>query len=215
MAFVSNSPDTVPERRTGFTFRGNEIVLSKTRGHPMTGIEKRKGYYPDDKRIEVVTLWACLGNPDRCSELSKVPPGTIRDWSRQEWFKDLLEEIRNENNEKLDAKFTEIAEKTQDCILDRLENGDFVLSRDGELHRKPINAKDLAIVGAVTIDKRQIIRNKPTSITQTNTSGELSEDKLHKLAQTFLSLVNKKELNPDVVTVEAEYVEVVEDSGKG
>jgi len=206
MAFVSNSPNTKPEKRTGFTFRGNEIVLSKTHGRPFNGIRKKEGWYPDAKRIEVVTLYACLGNPDTISELANVPAWTIRNWVKTPWFKELLEEIRTENNEKMDAKFAQIVEKAQDCILDRLENGDHLILRDESTIRKPINAKDLAAISSLTVDKRQIIRNKPTSISQSVNSGEVNEDKLKLLAKTFIELVNKKEIKE--VTVEGSYTEV-------
>lgn len=211
MAFLENSPDTSPEKRTGFTFRGREIVLSKTRGHPMTGIKKKEGWYPDEKRIEVATLYACLGDPEVCGELAKIPGSTVRNWSKTSWFRALLEEIRSENNEKLDAKFTQIVDKAQELILDRLENGDFVITKTGEMRRKPVGAKDLSIVGAVTFDKRQIARNKPTSISQTTNSGEISEDKLKKLAQTFMELAGKKEIK----VIEGDFKEVKEENAPG
>lgn len=209
MAFVSSSPNTLPEKRTGFTFRGQEIVLSKTHGRPMTGIRKKAGWYPDAKRIEVVTLFACLGNPLTISELANVPVHTIREWSKTPWFKELLEEIRTENNEKLDAKFTQIVEKAQDCILERIENGDSVLKRSGEVVKVPLKARDLAAIGSLTVDKRQIIRNKPTSISQSVESGAVNEDKLKLLAKTFIELVNKKESKE--IVIEGSYTELKED----
>src|ERR1019366_8200789 len=159
MAF--EGADCSPNKKTGITFRGREIILSKTRGRPMHGIQKKAGWYDDAKRIEVVTLFACLGDPDKVGELATVPAATIRSWSKTPWFKELLAEIKSENNEKIEAKFSQIVDRVQDLVIDRLENGDFVLTRHGEMVRKPINAKELAIVGAVTFDKRQISRNKP------------------------------------------------------
>ena len=195
------------EKKTGFTFRGREIVLSKTRGRPMQqGITKKQGWYPDEKRIEVVSLYACIGNPNDISSLTGVPVGTIQTWRRESWFRELLEEIRDENNEKLDAKFTQIVEKAQDLIQDRLENGDFVVTKLGELIRKPINARDLALVGAITVDKRQIIRNKPTSIQEQQVTPVLG--RLEQLAETFKSLANKKELK--LIASEIEDIEFVE-----
>ena len=184
------------EKKTGFTFRGREIVLSKTRGRPMAeGIQKKQGWYPDEKRIEVVSLYACIGNPDTISDLTGVSVGTIRGWRRQEWFVALLEEIRDENNEKLDANFTQIVQKAQDLILDRLENGDFVLTKDGELIRKPVNARDLALTSAITVDKRQIIRNKPTSISEQHVTPVIG--RLEQLAETFKTLAQGKKIDFD------------------
>lgn len=173
------------------------------------GITKKPGWYPDEKRIEVVSLYACIGNPVDISSLTGVPVATIRGWRREGWFVDLLEEIRDENNEKLDSKFTEIVQKTQDLVLDRLENGDFVLTKTGELVRKPVSVRDLALVGAITVDKRQIIRNKPTSIQEQQVTPVVS--RLEQLADTFKSLANKKELpSNQAIVVDVEFEEVVD-----
>lgn len=178
----------------------------------MTGIPKKAGWYPEEKRLEVVALFAVVGDLVRIEELSGVPYHTIRAWRKQEWFHRLLEEIREENNETLDAKFTAIVQKSQDLVMDRLENGDYVLLKDGTLARKPVAIKDLALVSAITVDKRQIIRNKPTQITQ---SGDKAT--LEKLAETFISLAKDKRLPQpvdekditDVVEIIPENVEEV------
>jgi hypothetical protein len=46
----------------------------------------------------------------------------------------------------------------QESIIDRLDNGDaYVVG--GEVKRKPVSARDLALVAAITFDKRQLARN--------------------------------------------------------
>lgn len=191
---------------TGFTFRGKPICLTKTFGRPVGGLVAmgmKRGIYPESKRIEVVTLYTVTGNLKRVSELSKVPEDTIRQWRKQEWFQSLMTEIREENNEKIDAKFTEIVEKTQELVLDRLVNGDFAIHpKTGEMIRKPVNIRDLSIVSAITVDKRQLLRGLPTSRTeQVGTQA----DKLTKLAESFMQLANKAK-QPRVI--EAEVIEI-------
>ncbi len=196
-------------KKTGFTFRGKEIVLSKTRGRPMQkGITKKQGWYPDEKRIEVVSLYACIGNPTDIATLTGVPVATIRGWRREQWFITLLEEIRDENNENLDARFTQIVNKAQDLILDRLENGDTVLTKMGELIKKPVSIRDLALVGAITVDKRQIIRNKPTSIQEQQVTPIIG--RLEQLAENFKALASKKEIPSNQVIVDVEYKEIID-----
>lgn len=177
----------------------------------MNGIQKRHGWYDDTKRIEVASIYAVTGDPKKCSELTGVPADTIRGWRSQDWFKTLLEEIRNENNEILDSRFTEIVHKSQDLVLDRLEHGDFTFSKTGELVRKPVSVRDLALVAAITVDKRQILRNKPTQITSNTSNGDLSDDKLVKLAAFFKQLTNKQEqLVPEPIEIEPEDVQFEE-----
>src|SRR3990167_9191815 len=198
------------EKKTGLTFRGQEIVLSKARGRQMEGIPKKMGWYPDEKRLEVVSLYACIGDPVRISDLTGVPCSTIRTWRRESWFREVLEEIREENNEKLDALFSEIVDKSQKLIQDRLENGDSVVTKNGEIVQKPIGIRDLTYVSSQTIDKRQLIRNKPTSISEKQTTPIIT--RLEQLAETFKSLANKKEIkfNREVVQ-DVEFKEIEEE----
>lgn len=191
-------------KNSGFTFRGQPITLSKTLGRPLEGGWKRamtRGVYPEKVKIEVVTLYAVTGNTQKVSELTKVPEATIKSWRRQEWFRDLLTEIREENNEKIDAKFTEIVEKSLDLITERLQNGDYVINpKTGELYRKPVNIRDLSIVSAINIDKRQLLRGLPTS----RTEAVGSSNKLEKLAEAFIQLAGIKRDTGHIIDITPE-----------
>jgi len=199
MAFEGK--DAGPEKKTGFTHKGREIILSKTRGRPFSGLVKKgmeRGMWPEEKYIEAATLFACVGNLQRVSELTGIATKTLRGWTREQRFKDLLKEIRSENNEKIDAKFTEIIEKSADLILDRLEHGDYRWdTRSQQTVRVPVGAKDLSLVTAINIDKRQLIRGEPTSRTE-----QISEpDRLDKLAKQFESIANKFKNAPKLTPV--------------
>lgn len=199
------------DKKTGFTYKGEEIVLSKTRGRPMNA---GKGLFglPDTKRIEVATLYAALGSVNAVAELSGVHPTTIRGWRKEEWFVTLLEEVRNENNDKIDVKFTETISKALDLVSERLENGDPHVLKTGEVIRVPVKIRDLALVSAINVDKRQILRNKPTAITQQQAVPVL--DKLDELAKAFTALANKKEIPVPQEITDVEYVEVTESDGQ-
>lgn len=203
MAFAGK--DTAPEKHTGFTFRGKEIVLSKTRGRPFGGLKAKgmeKGIYPEEKRIEAVTLYAATGNFPLVSELSGVPESILRGWRKAEWFAALLSEIRQENNAKLDAKFTEIVEGALEQLTDRIVNGDHHVLRDGTVIRKPISAKDLSLVAAINVDKRQLLRGEPTSRSESvDKVGDKAVNKLEKLAETFENLARFGR-QPKVIEVE-------------
>lgn len=180
------------DKRTGFTFRGKEIVLSKTSGRPFSGLVGKgmaKGIYPEEKRIEAVTIYAATGNFGITAELSKVPETTIRSWRREEWFSDLLNEIRQENNDKIDQKFNDIIDGALDQLQDRVINGDHKVLKDGKIVRVPINARDLSIVAAINVDKRQLLRGLPTSRSESTSKIEDKQvDRLERLAETFENL---------------------------
>lgn len=192
--------DVSEDKRTGFTYKGREITLSKTRGASLVKTDHHKvGYYSDNKRIEVTTLYAALGHCGKVAELAKIPESTVRAWRKTAWFKELLDEIHEENDEKIDAKFTNLVEKSLDQLGDRIENGDYVLDKFGELHRKPVGARDLALVTAINIDKRQLLRGKPTSRSESVTT----EGRLANLAEQFVKLAkNQKPVVLEVTNIE-------------
>jgi hypothetical protein len=208
LAFRSNAPDVSPEKLTGYTFRGEEIVLCKSRGHPKKGLVAKgiqKGMFPDTKKVEAATIYAVTGSLQRASELSGVPIHTLQSWRREDAFQELLREVWQENNEKIDAKFTEIIEKSLNAILDRLDNGDYKVTPRGDVKRVPISAKELSLVQAINVDKRQLLRGLPTSRSESGDTGtQKTVDRLEKLAETFESLarLGRKPLTLDVTDAE-------------
>lgn len=191
---------------TGFTFRGKEIVLQKAAGRPPQGLVRKgmeRGIYPEKKKLEAVGLYAALGQVKKVAEIAKVPVHTIQNWRKQQWFQDCLREIREENNEKLDAKFTEIIEEALEQVTDRVRNGDFTQNAKGEVVRRPISAKDLSLVVAINYDKRALGRGDPTSRTeQTGNVTEKTVDRLEKLAETFENLAKHGRRKVEVIDIE-------------
>lgn len=203
------SKDGSSQIHSGFTFKGKEIVLSKTRGRPLAGIPKRIGWYDDKKRIEAVTIFACSGNATEVQRLTGVPSATFRGWLKEEWCQRLLDEIRSENDQVIDAKFTQLVESALDKLGDRLQNGDFVVTRHGDLVRKPVGARDLALVTAINIDKRQLLRGKPTSRQETVSV----ENRLEKLVTHFTQLASKQVQNRQPIEItDVKFTEIKENA---
>lgn len=203
MAFQGN--DVVEEKKTGYTFKDLPIILSKTRGRPPTGkLSKGKpGWWSEKKRIEALTILAATGTYAKVEELTGVPPQTVRQWMKEQWARDLLDEIRNENDHAIDSKFTEIVHTALANLSQRLEQGDSKVLRDGTIVQVPISARDLAIITAINVDKRQLLRGKPTTRSENVTEGS----KLQRLEQMFLKLAQSKQ--EKVVEIQdVEFVEV-------
>src|SRR5262249_38313588 len=69
-----------------------------------------------------------------------------------------------EKGAELDGAYTRILDKALQELLDRLEQGDpFVVG--GEVKRKPVSARDLALVAAITYDKRRLSRDAQLAAT--------------------------------------------------
>lgn len=201
-----NSSQASPDKHTGYTFRGKEIILAGTHGRPKTGLTAKgieRGIFPPEKEIEIATLFAMTGNIEFAAQKANVQVVHARKLMKTQGFKDLLKEIREENSEKFDAKFSEIVEKAQDELLDRLNEGDVAVLKDGTVIRHPIKAKDLSVINAIAFDKLQLQRGKPTSRVEKLDS----DDKLELLAQKFIELAHKASGKRLPTTVEEEVVD--------
>src|SRR5437762_2423370 len=121
-------------------------------------------HYSDQQRREAVTCYLLHGNWRRVSELTHIPQRTLNDWSIQPWFATMLAELRAEKDSELAGSYTRIIDVAVEQLLDRLSNGDpYIVG--GEVKRKPVSARDLALVAAITYDKRALARSEsPTPI---------------------------------------------------
>lgn len=158
--------------------------------------------YPDAKKIEVVTTYLALGKAPLVEAVTGVPRQTIRQWKMQPWWKDLVDEIQTEDDSELDGKLSRIINRSLDAVVDRIDNGDFILdSRSGTVKRVPVKLRDVHKVSTELIDKRNLIRGKPTSITQKVTV----EDMMGKLADEFKKWA--KLVRPDERVIEGEIID--------
>jgi hypothetical protein len=120
-------------------------------------------HYSDDQRREAVAQCVVLGNWRRVAEATGIPQRTLGDWSRQPWYHVIFAEVRAEKGAELDGQLTRIIHKATDELFDRLQNGDAVLV-GSEIKRKPVSARDLAMIAGITYDKRALLRDDPTAI---------------------------------------------------
>lgn len=140
------------------------------------------GWWPERKRIEAVTAVMTLGNAPQAAAAIGVPVETIRTWKQMPWWKEMEQQIRDDDNQELDTKFSKIIKKTLDVIEDRLENGNFQYDpKTGKMKRIPVNIRDTHRVMSDLVDKRKVIRNEPT----TTESTEGTAARLAKLAVQF------------------------------
>ena len=138
------------------------------------------------------------GNMARVAESTGIPLGTLNYWKGQPWWFEQIERIRQEEDAEIDTHFTRIVKRTQAIMLDRLDNGDFYVTKDGDVARKPVSMRDAAIVGAISIDKRSILRQVPQS--EQNKVG--MSERLKNLELQFTKLVQREEQTIDITPEE-------------
>jgi len=153
--------------------------------------------YPIETVIDLAVRYISSGNLKVSARAAKINVNTARDWTKQQWFADVLDLVRFEHQKKLDARMTALLDRDLKEIEDRLTNGD--LNAKGE--KVPVSAVQLASIFGTLYDKRALIRGEPTSRVE-RVSVDQQLNKLHKRFEE----IGKSTPTPESIT-EEEHVE--------
>ena len=167
---------------SGYYLDGQELPLSPRRGRPLKAAHHNPDWFPQQTKVDACTYYCVYGDFDKVSELTKVPTEKLRMWHQEPWWVEIQKRVYVEQNENLSSRINDVLDKSLVEIKDRLEHGDFFYDRKaGELKRKPVETKTLAILFDNLTTKRQLVRGEPTAI-----SAKVGvEDRLTQLAESF------------------------------
>lgn len=160
--------------------------------------------WSDQQKIDAVTTYIILGNLKQTATTVGIPHETLRQWKVANWWKDLYNELKEQENLVLSQRLKKVIEKTLAVVEDRLESGDHVYdSRRGEMVRKPVSMKDAHIVGKDLIQAQQ----KLTAPVEQNMQEEGIREKLEKLAKSFEEFAQKQLEKPKVQVTDVIFAE--------
>jgi hypothetical protein len=177
---------------------GRPTALQARQQGKTTGTQQRvagskdvRNLYTEQQKMEAVCTFAVSGNSRRVAEITGIPEATIRAWKQTEWWYEANERILKEEDEELDVKLSALINKAVSNVNDRLEHGDFIYDvKRAELVRRPMSGRDTAVVTAITLDKRQLLRGQPTSRVERVSQDE----RLLRLAEQFKTFSSAKEV---------------------
>ncbi len=96
------------------------------------------------EKTDAAKRWIVLGNMRLVSEVTGIPYNTLHDWRKQDWWSDLITEVKNGQKAQRNTKMNTVIEDSIEVIHDRILNGDVILNnKTGELQRKPVNLRDV------------------------------------------------------------------------
>lgn len=144
-----------------------------------------------DTRMQAAIAYLITGSSEEAGKMCNVTGRTIRYWMQEPWWEALLDEAKGVKQKELDALWTGLIHKATDKLRERISDGDPVVTRTGEIRYVPVKAKDLAVVTAIAVDKRAILRGQVTSRREVVSVDE----KLQKIADKYekLNSSNKAE----------------------
>src|SRR5574343_305867 len=148
------------------------------------------GHWSDNQRIGAVTTYLASGNLSLTSVATNIPLTTLNRWKISPWWKQLVEDIRAEENLHLDAKLAKVVDKSVEQLMDRVEHGDYQYDqKTGRMVRVPVKARDAAKITTDMIDRRQLLQGK--QVERADSSKKI-EERLLKLAESFASFAKAK-----------------------
>lgn len=209
--FIDSLPETIP---VDSSFLKKKVgrpttIAARRKSQPVQGkVKGNRTHYTDKEKLNAVCTYAVTGNSRRCAEIVKIPEGTIRAWKDTQWWSEAMSRVVAEKDESLTFELAALVDKAVKEVNDRLDNGNYIYdTKRGEMKRKPIDAKELAIVTAIAIDKQQLLRGKPTNRTESISQSERLKD----LQDQFRQFTKAKTIDQEVEIVEAEIVEEEDD----
>jgi len=161
------------------------------------------------QKLETVQLYLMFGGSVlKTSQALKIPEQTIWQWKRTDWWHEMEQSIKEQENLELSARLKRVANKSIALVEDRLEHGDWIYDqKSGEMRRKPVALRDVHKVAVDSLTKRAELEQQKTFTVAT----EQIEEKLTKLADAFAKLSQPKIEVTDVVFVEEKPEEIEED----
>jgi transposase-like protein len=178
-----------------------------------TGKHKTRTAWQDSDKNRAVATFKATGNLAKTSRITGIPERTLFLWIKETWWGEKMQQLKAEDTAELEDSFTSIAKLSTDVVKERLTNGDFILNRDGQLVRKPVSARDAAIVGGISVQKRKELSEQPQRSDELGTA-----ERLLKLVEQFARFANATEIKGVLKSTEhaqskPQELEFVESSG--
>ncbi len=149
-----------------------------------------KGYFwkHEDKQRAVAT-YVATGSFTRTAAITGIPESSVRLWAKQDWWDEEVRRADRLDTDELKTVFTKIAKRATEELVDRIEHGDEVITKDGTPVRKKIGGKDLAVISGISADQRKKQLDAPHLVATQN-----SQEKLLSLMEQFLKFAKAKEI---------------------
>lgn len=132
----------------------------------------KRQYSDNDKAVALATLDANQGDVSKTAKVLKIPASTLADWSQNRGVCPEVTEIREVKKQELAEKLEAVAHALTDNILLRAESDFSILT--------PL--KDFAVSLGIAIDKMQVLKGQPTSISR-DVTEHTNEDRAARILE--------------------------------
>lgn len=163
----------------------------KTRKKLVRAVDARTNKsWGDKQKLEAAQSFMLLGNLALTARITGIPEITLRVWKRSEWWKNIMAELKEQENLEMSGRLRKIVDASLLAVEDRIVNGDLVFDqKTGEMRRKMVNLKDAHKVAVDLMDKREKLEK---TVVGGSNDEQQDDGRLEKLAEKFAQFVNKK-----------------------
>lgn len=152
----------------------------------------KKARWSENQKLEACTSYAVLGNMKEVALVTGVSYNTLKVWKTEDWFKDLLIQIRDEDIQQLDSNLQKVIKKALTAVEDRLDHGDHQYDqKTRELVRVPVKAQIALRITTDLLTKQEKLRDAPKRAEVEKTI----DARLAKLAEEFIRFSTAKTIN--------------------
>lgn len=139
--------------------------------------------HTDATRMIALSAYAETLSVAEASRVSGIPHTTIASWLEHDEVDAQLEVLRNAMRSQLAFKLAQASNLAVDTIIDRLQNGDCKLDKDGNEVRCKVSAKDAGYLASLCIDRHALLTGTSHQ-GKANSALALVMDKLTQALQT-------------------------------
>ena len=160
-------------------------------------------WWSESQKLEAATTYLALGNGAQTAAVLDIPLATFNRWRYTDWFKKMVDDLKAEDNLKLNARLTKLVSKALDVTEDRLDKGNYQYDpKTSDLIRVPVSMKDAAKVANDMLERRDVIEAKP----QQEQIEKTVDDRLAKLAEQFRAFAKpqEKDITPKPLVIDNE-----------
>lgn len=166
--------------------------------------------YTNKQKLTAVTTMVATGSLIAASQESGIQYPYLKVLAKTEWWKETIKDMRAEADELLDTDMSEIINSGMVEIKDRLKNGDWMWnSKENKFIRKKLKSTDALKITTSMMDQRNVMRGKPTRITENNNN---ITDRLNKLALEFADFNKAKKAKPVEIIDDVTFTEIENDA---
>lgn len=152
----------------------------------------KKAAWTQQQKLQAVATYVMLGNLTETSLVTEIPRYTLREWKVKDWWKDLVNQIRDEDVQQLDSNLQRVIQKALKATEDRLDAGEYQYDpKTGKVIRIPIKANIALKITTELLTKQEHLRDKPERMEVEKTI----DARLAKLADEFVKFSSARTIN--------------------